>query len=69
VGKVSDTEENAAACICEGCPSKKDDGMKLYCSRGKSPQEVERGFCACKWCPLWSGYGLEKEFYCAEGAE
>jgi hypothetical protein len=69
VGRVSDTKENAAACICAGCPSKTEDGMSLYCARGKSSMAVERGFCACKWCPLWSGYALEKDFYCAEGAD
>lgn len=69
MGKVPDKQENAAACICGGCPSKNDDGMSFYCAKGQSPAAVERGFCACRWCPLWSGYGLEKDFYCAEGAE
>ena len=68
MGKVPDSEENAAACLCGGCPSKNDDGMSFYCVKGQSPTPVERGLCACKWCPLWSGYGLEKEFYCADGA-
>jgi len=69
VGKVPDDQESAAGCLCDDCPSKNQDGMSLYCARGKSPAAVERGFCACKWCPLWSGYGLQGEFYCAEGVE
>lgn len=39
---------------------------------GKVPDDQESapgGFCACRWCPLWSGYGLQGEFYCAEGVE
>ena len=69
VGKVPDTPENAAACLCGGCPSKNQEDMTFYCVKGKSPAPVQRGFCACKWCALWSGYGLEKDFYCADGAE
>ncbi len=66
---VPDNQENAAVCLCGGCPSKNQDGMSLYCARGQSPTPVERGLCACRWCPLWSGLGLEKDFYCAEGVE
>lgn len=69
MGRVPDSEENAGACLCGGCPSKNDDGMVFYCVKGKSALLVERGFCACRWCPLWSGYGLEKDFYCADGAD
>lgn len=69
MGKVPDSPENAAVCICAGCPSKNQDGQSLYCARGKSPAAVELGKCACRWCPLWSAYGLEKDSYCAEGAE
>ena len=69
MARVPDTKENAAACICGGCPSKSEDGMTFYCAKGKSQQAVERTFCACKWCPLWSGYGLERDFYCVEGVE
>jgi hypothetical protein len=66
---VPDSEENAAACLCGNCPSKNDDSMAFYCVKGKSALPVERGFCACRWCPLWSGYGLQKDFYCADGAD
>jgi hypothetical protein len=64
VGIVPDSEENEAACLCRDCPSKSEDGMRLYCVRGESPLAVEKGFCACSWCPLWSGYGLTERFYC-----
>jgi hypothetical protein len=69
MGKVPDTPDSTASCICGNCPSKADDGMSLYCTKGKSTKVVKRGFCACKWCPLWSGYGLENDVYCAEGTE
>ena len=69
MSKVPDTEENASACLCADCPSKGEDGRSFYCVKGKSPTTAERGFCACRWCPLWSGYGLEKDFYCVGGAE
>jgi hypothetical protein len=64
VGEVPDSPENEAACLCDKCPSKVDDGMRLYCARGNSTLAVTRGFCPCRWCPLWSGYGLDADFYC-----
>jgi hypothetical protein len=67
VEDVPDSEENEAACLCANCPSKNEDGLGFYCVRGKSPLTVGRGFCACSWCPLWSGYGLTKDFYCDGG--
>jgi hypothetical protein len=67
VGVVPDSEENEAACLCWDCPSKNEEGMRLYCVRGKSAVAVDRGFCACSWCPLWSGYGLTEHFYCDAG--
>lgn len=64
MGEVPDRPENEAACLCGGCPSKVEDGMRFYCVRGASTMSVTRGFCACRWCPLWSGYGLDRDFYC-----
>jgi Protein of unknown function (DUF2769) len=69
VGKVPDSPDNEAACLCADCPSKTEDGLGFYCVRGESPMTVSRGFCACSWCPLWSGYGLTKTFFCDEGAD
>ena len=66
--EVPDSPENAAACLCGNCPSKNDDGLVFYCARVTSPLAVTRGFCACNWCPLWSGYGLTKLFFC-DGAQ
>ncbi|OFW58855.1 MAG: hypothetical protein A2133_02180 [Actinobacteria bacterium RBG_16_64_13] len=62
---VPDSPENEASCLCGNCPSKNDDGLRFYCVRGPSPAPVNRGFCACNWCPLWSGYALTKVFHCA----
>lgn len=67
MGVVPDSEENEAACLCGDCPSKGDDGMRFYCVRGRSLGGVTRGFCACSWCPLWSGFGLTERFFCDGG--
>jgi hypothetical protein len=61
---VPDSPENEAACLCGQCPSKAEDGLRFYCVRGRSPAAVERGFCACNWCSLWSGYGLTRLHNC-----
>lgn len=64
---VPDTEEVKASCLCGSCPSKPADDMTFYCVRGKSPAPVNRGFCACTWCPVWSCYGITSTFHCDEG--
>lgn len=61
---IPDSAENEAACLCGNCPSKVADERTFYCVRGSSPLPVNRGFCACRWCPLWSGYALAAAFYC-----
>jgi hypothetical protein len=68
VTDVPDTVENEAACLCGNCPSKADDGRSFYCVRGEGHGPATRGFCACRWCPLWSGYALDSDFYCDESA-
>ncbi len=72
MAEVPDTEENLTTCVCGGCPSKPPGDMILYCVKGESPTRgnggANRSFCACSWCPVWSGYGLEAHFYCGEGA-
>ncbi len=67
MGKVPDTEENMAKCICGECPSKPQDDLDFYCARGKSLGSVRRRGCACGDCPLWPEYGLTKGYYCDEG--
>ena len=64
MGAVPDSPENEAACLCGQCPSKAEDGLRFYCARERSPAAVVRGFCACNWCPLWSGYGLTRHYFC-----
>ena len=64
---VPDNEESRTSCVCAACPSKPEDDMAFYCVTSKSPAEVERGLCACSWCPVWSCYGLVGSFYCDEG--
>jgi len=66
---IPDTAENAAACLCGNCPSKVADGGTFYCVKGPSSLPIKRGFCACRWCPLWSCYGLAGDFYCDAAAE
>jgi hypothetical protein len=66
--EIPDTAENAAACLCGNCPSKAPDECSFYCVKGPSALPVNRGFCACRWCPLWSCYGLAGDFYCDVGA-
>ena len=67
MGKVADTPENMAKCICGECPSKNHDDMGFYCAKGKSPMTVRRRGCVCGDCALWRDYRLTKGYYCAEG--
>jgi Protein of unknown function (DUF2769) len=67
VGKVADTQENMAKCICGDCPSKPQDDLALYCAKGKSSQSVRRRGCVCGDCQNYADYGLTKAYYCDEG--
>ena len=67
MGKVADTQENMADCICGDCPSQPKDNSRLYCARGKSPEPVRRRGCVCGDCRNWTKYGLTKGYYCDEG--
>jgi hypothetical protein len=67
MGKVADTQENLAECICEDCPSKPQDGLRLYCAKGKSPESVRHRGCICDDCKNYVVCGLTKGYYCDEG--
>ena len=67
MGKVADTSENMANCICEECPSKNHDDSGFYCAKGKSTMSVRRRGCLCSDCKNWRDYGLTKGYYCDEG--
>ena len=67
MGKVPDTQENMANCICGDCPSKPKDDLALYCAKGKSSESVRRRGCVCGDCPVWNDYDLVKGYDCDEG--
>ena len=67
MGKVADTQENMAGCICGDCPSKPRDDRSFYCAKGKSSESVRRRGCLCGDCRNWRDYGLTKDYYCDEG--
>ncbi|RJP28310.1 MAG: DUF2769 domain-containing protein [Actinobacteria bacterium] len=70
-GRVPDTPENFAQCICRNCPTH-DECMKermqgLFCARGKSDCDFERKGCICGECPLATNYRLVDYYYCDTG--
>ncbi len=67
MAKVPDTPENAARCICGGCPSYPGDGG-FFCAKGKSNKEIQRRGCLCGNCANFMEYGLADGYYCADGA-
>jgi hypothetical protein len=67
MGKVPDTNENLAKCICGDCPSKPEDSMALYCAKGKSTARVKARGCVCPDCPLTPEFDLQKDYYCEDG--
>jgi hypothetical protein len=68
MGKVADTPENMARCICGDCPSKPEDLFALYCAKGKSPEKVKARGCLCPDCPLYVELDLTYDYYCEAGA-
>ncbi|MFH0917119.1 MAG: DUF2769 domain-containing protein [bacterium] len=67
MGKVADTQENMANCICGDCPSKPRDDRAIYCAKGKSPESVRQRGCICGDCKIYADFGLTKGYYCDEG--
>lgn len=71
--KISNTKENFAKCICNGCPTSQADSCatenkeKLYCAIGKSNCDLARKGCICGACPVWSENKLEKFYFCLNG--
>ena len=62
---VADSDDNAAGCLCPTCPSKADDGVRLYCNRGLSPLRVRTVGCICTECPVYQANGLADGYFCA----
>jgi hypothetical protein len=66
MGKVPDTPENVARCICGGCPSSPPEGS-FFCATGKSATEIRRRGCICGDCANFKEYDLADGYYCALG--
>ncbi len=66
MGKVPDTPENMARCICGGCPSYPGDGG-FFCAKGKSAQPVVKRGCICGDCANFKEYKLVDGYYCVTG--
>ena len=66
MGKVPDTPENMARCICGGCPSYPAEGG-FFCAKGKSDKEISKRGCVCGSCTLFTTYGLADGYYCVAG--
>jgi len=68
--KVDDDEKNEAVCqdYCGGCPSYPGTDEWLFCSRGKSSNEIVRKGCLCPACGVYAEYYLSRDYFCSEGA-
>ena len=62
---VPDSDDTATRCLCPTCPSKADDGTRLYCSRGLSAARVRTVGCICTECPVYQANGLVDGYFCA----
>jgi hypothetical protein len=66
MGKVPVTPQNAALCICGGCPSSPPEGT-LFCATGKSAEKITRRGCLCPDCAVFKNCALFDAYYCAAG--
>jgi len=66
MGKVPDTPENMARCICGGCPSYPAEGG-FFCVKGRSAKEIDKRGCICGDCAIFKDYELAGGYYCAAG--
>ncbi len=66
MGKVPDTPENMARCMCGGCPSYPGEGG-FFCAKGKSAKEITKRGCLCAGCPIFRANGLTGGYFCVAG--
>ena len=66
MGKVPDTPENMARCMCGGCPSYPGEGG-FFCAKGKSSKEMTKRGCLCTGCPIFKDYELTGGYFCVAG--
>lgn len=66
MGKVPDTPENMARCICGGCPSYPGQGG-FFCAKGKSGKEVAKKGCLCSGCAVFEEHELAGGYFCVAG--
>jgi len=66
MGKVPDTTENMARCICGGCPSYPAEGV-LFCAKGKSVKSISRRGCICGDCAIFRDYNLADGYTARRG--
>lgn len=66
---VENTEENRNICRmnCGTCPSHKEGGKLLFCSRGNITDNIERMGCKCGMCPVAIKHKLDGGYYCIHG--
>jgi methylamine---glutamate N-methyltransferase subunit C len=65
MGKVPNTPENKARCLCGGCPSYPAEGG-FFCARAYREDITKRG-CLCSDCANFKDFGLVDGYYCAAG--
>jgi glucose/arabinose dehydrogenase len=72
VGRVPDTPENFAKCICMNCPTHnacmKERKHGLFCARDKTDCDFVRMGCICGECPIATNYRLTDYYYCDIGS-
>lgn len=70
--RPANTDDNAARCLCPGCPtfnSCMDKASELlFCSAGATECQPERHGCICGECPVWAENGLKTFYFCLNGA-
>ncbi|MDD1698372.1 MAG: DUF2769 domain-containing protein [Methanoregula sp.] len=72
---VADTEDNLKKCICEICPTCRNNRLRdfppwaLFCARGRSKSQspVKATNCYCLACELFIRHGLVISHLCVKG--
>ena len=72
---MDDTEENMERCICNRCPTFRENKLAdyppeaLFCARGEStiPSKIKTTNCYCLGCDLFIKHGLVISHLCLHG--
>ncbi|WP_406658072.1 DUF2769 domain-containing protein [Methanolobus sp. ZRKC2] len=63
---VCTSYHHSKGCNCPTCPSYPENGMYMFCSKGKSSKSEKKAGCLCKECEIYLKFRFEGDYFCRD---